>query len=120
MVLRGGGGRGKGAQIAPILPLLDVPAMGRAISARRRPESDRTKKSRGPTSHRSGSCLWACKVLADFRTKMFHVKHFWNNSKLEYFATMWDSSQTFLYASQARSSYWGYPSRPRASLTRRE
>jgi len=28
-------------------------------------------------------CRGTCKVLCPNRTKMFHVKHFWNNSKLE-------------------------------------
>jgi len=65
--------------------------MGRAIEAKLALDSDRTKKSDGLTWQRRGRCLPACKVLGGFRSKMFDVKHFWNNSNLACAPGLWDS-----------------------------
>jgi hypothetical protein len=66
---------------APILLPLRIPEMDLALKPRPRLRFDRTKKPADLTSCKTGPRPHPCKVLSRFRTKMFHVKHFWNYSK---------------------------------------
>jgi hypothetical protein len=52
--------------------------------------SDCTKILGDLPSLKALACPWACKVFGQFRTKMFHVKHFWNHSKLYFSEAKYD------------------------------
>jgi hypothetical protein len=79
---------------APILHPLCFPANGSRAKPRPTRGFNRTKNLGDLTSRKTDLCPWACKVLGLNRTKMFHVKHFWNNSKLNFLAAKCDSNRT--------------------------
>jgi len=79
---------------APILHPFCPPPWAWRVKPGREPDSNRTKNVADLTRPKSDLCPWGCKVLGLNRTKMFHVKHFWNYSKLSFLAAKCDSNRT--------------------------